>query len=70
MLGDSMSLQLDARRIQLGSLLGLIGGWNAGSVLFLKGDAVKNTVLPVLLTSALGVVSGIGIAIYSIKDGE
>ena len=70
MLGEPMSLQLDARRNQLGSLSGLLVGWNAGSVLFLKGDAVKNKVLPVLLTSALGVVSGIGIAIYSIKDGE
>jgi len=61
--GDTMSLQADARKLQLGAVIGFAGGWQLGKLLFVPEGTDTSAVMPALLTAGFGVAVGSYVAL-------
>ncbi len=61
-----MSVMKDARKIQLGALIGFGVGWSIGKYLFVSSDIDTTAIYPALITAGIGVAVGGYLAINSI----
>ena len=61
--GDTMTVEADARKLQIGALIGYLCGWQVGKRLFVPKGTDTSVVFPAILSAGVGVAAGSFIAL-------
>jgi hypothetical protein len=64
-----MSVESDARKLQIGALIGYFGGYQIGKRFFVSEETDTSAVFPAIVTAGLGVFLG-GYVAYHYFGGD